>query len=37
MLRTLADALEVVFDLALELEPVAPRAALEGFLDDIAA
>jgi hypothetical protein len=37
MLRTLADTLEVGLDLALQFEPVAPRAALEWFLDDIAA
>jgi hypothetical protein len=37
MLGTLADALEVGLDLAVELEPVAPRAALKGFLNDIAA
>jgi hypothetical protein len=37
MLAAFPDSLEVGLDLAFELEPVAPRAALKGFLDDIAA
>jgi hypothetical protein len=37
MLRALANALEVGLDLAFELQAVTPRAALEGFLDDITA
>ena len=37
MLGAFADTLEVGLDLALELEPVAPRAALKRILDDIAA
>jgi hypothetical protein len=37
MLASLADALEVRLDLALEFEALTPRAALEGVLDDIAA
>lgn len=36
MLGTLANALEVGFDLALQLQPITPGAALEGVLDDIA-
>jgi len=31
------DALEVGFNLTLELEAVAPRTALERFLHDVAA
>jgi hypothetical protein len=37
MLGSLADTLEVGLDLAFELEAVAPRAALEGVLYDIAS
>jgi hypothetical protein len=35
--RALADALEVVFDLAFQIESLASRTSLERFLDDIAA
>jgi hypothetical protein len=35
VLGSLPYALEVGFDLAFELEAVAPRAALERILDDI--
>jgi len=37
MLASLAHALEVRFDLAFELQSIAPRADGEGILDDIAA
>jgi hypothetical protein len=37
MLGSFANTFEVGFDLAIELEAVAPRAALEGFLYDITA
>lgn len=37
MFGPLADALEVGLNLALEFKPIAARATLEGFLDDIAA
>jgi hypothetical protein len=36
MLATLPDTLEVRLDLAVELETLAARAALEWFLDNIA-
>lgn len=35
VLTSLPDALEIGFDFAFELQTVAPRAALERFLDDI--
>lgn len=37
MLRSLSNALEVGLDLALKLQALTPRAALERILDDIAA
>jgi hypothetical protein len=37
MFGALADTLEVGLDLALELEPVAPRTALKRILNNIAA
>jgi hypothetical protein len=37
MLASLAYALEVRFDLALELQPITTRACFEGILDNIAA
>jgi hypothetical protein len=36
VLRAFADALEVGLNLAFELQAVAPRTTMEGFLDDVA-
>lgn len=36
VLGALADSLEIGFDLAFELQTVAPRTALEGLLHDVA-